>query len=57
MFIEMILLYLLHLVYNTFVFLVVMKIKTDKLCQFATPLDGDTHMKPEVSLHMYILFK
>ncbi|GBM12726.1 MLX-interacting protein [Araneus ventricosus] len=25
----------------------VMKIKTDKLCQFATPLDGDTHMKPE----------
>lgn len=39
-----------------FVFLVVMKIKTDKLCQFATPLDGDTHMKPEVSLHMYILF-
>ncbi|KAG8181810.1 hypothetical protein JTE90_001466 [Oedothorax gibbosus] len=25
----------------------IMRIQTDKLCQFATPLDGDTHLKPE----------
>lgn len=54
MFTEMLVLYLLYNI--PFVFLVVMKIKTDKLCQFATPLDGDTHMKPEVSLHIDILF-
>ncbi|GIY31548.1 MLX-interacting protein [Caerostris extrusa] len=31
----------------------IMKIKTDKLCQFATPLDGDTHMKPEAVAFFY----
>lgn len=47
---------MIYLIYmRNFVFyLVVMKIKTNKLCQFATPLDGDTHLKPEVNLLDYL---